>query len=145
MTSRTLHRTPRRKGGQEQNKKPPEIQLGPRKAVRLHTRLLDSASCPEIVYFGGLSGPPTAKRIGKGGGLRLPPFPIGFAGLLLSKPIPGLVHLRGQARGGASTVKHRRPDPHEAQISRLSNIERRSARGIWPRKKVPGMSPNLKI
>ncbi len=43
-------------------------------------RLRDRASGPEIVDFGGSERPPpAAKPIGKGGGLRPPSFPAGFA------------------------------------------------------------------
>ncbi len=41
-------------------------------------RLRTTASWPEIGDFGGLNGPVTPKPIGKGG-LRPPPFPMGFA------------------------------------------------------------------
>ncbi len=44
------------------------------------TRLLNNASGPEIVDLGrSKRAPPTAKPTGKGGELRPPPFPMGFA------------------------------------------------------------------
>ncbi len=47
-----------------------------RMGAQRYFRMRNNASGPETVYFGGSKlPPPTAKPLGKGGGLRPPPFP----------------------------------------------------------------------